>query len=293
MNSSKSIFSKILLVFVIVFVSNSYPQKISISNVSNGLNLKINFDQNPFKLEGEKINTIDYLNRIDESKPGSPDLPSQTLFFAIPPNSKVKVKNFNKKLSFIESVVPKSNPEVKLQDGSNLVYKQTQINPVYHKDNVYPSNEYEILGYTWIRDYYCVEIKINTHRYDWNKRRVDVITSADFDLEFYDINPYKNNKSRLSPFETQLKNLIANFNEADQYRSFRPALSEKKLNNSWIDFNAEYLKLGVAEDAIYRISKSDLQSFNINTTAIDPKTLKFFLKGNRSLFMFLEKRIIL
>ena len=281
MNSSKSIFSKILLVFVIVFVSNSYPQKISISNVSNGLNLKINFDQIPFKLEGEKINTIDYLNRIDESKPGSPDLPSQTLFFAIPPNSKVKVKNFNKKLSFIESVVPKSNPEVKLQDGSNLVYKQTQINPVYHKDNVYPSNEYEILGYTWIRDYYCVEIKINTHRYDWNKRRVDVITSADFDLEFYDINPYKNNKSRLSPFETQLKNLIANFNEADQYRSFRPALSEKKLNNSWIDFNAEYLKLGVAEDAIYRISKSDLQSFNINTTAIDPKTFKIFLKGKQ------------
>ncbi len=164
---------------------------------------------------------------------------------------------------------------------SNLVYKQTQINPLYHQDNVYPSNEYEILGYTWIRDYYCVEIKINTHRYDWNKRRVNVMTSANFDLEFYDVKPYNNNKSRLSPFETQLKNLIANFDEADQYSSFRPALSEKKLNDSWIDFNAEYLKIGVAEDGIYRISKSDLQSFNINTAAIDPNTFKIFLKGKQ------------
>ena len=281
MNSSKSIFSKILILIVLIFVSISYSQKINISNVSSGLRLQISFSQIPFKLEGENNNTINYFNQVDESKPGAPNLPSKTLFIAIPPNCKVRVKNNTEKLSYIESVIPKSNPEVELQKETNLVYKQTQISPSYHQDNVYPSNEYEILGYTWIRNYYCVELKINTHRYDWNKRRVSVMNSTNFDLDFYDLKSYDINKTQQDSFETQLKNLIANFDDASQYRSFRPTLPEENLKDNWIDFNAEYLKIGVALDGIYRISKNDLQSFNINTAAINPNTFKMFLKGNQ------------
>ncbi len=281
MNIHLSCSPKIFLLVILIFVSYSNAQKITISDLNEGMGLQIIFDEVPYNLEGDNRKIINYFSKIDESKPGSPIWPSKTLFIAIPPCSKVRVKKLNEKLSFIESVIPKSNPEVELFKDSILVYKQTQINPEYYQDKFYPSDEYEIIGYIWIRDYYCVVLKINTHRYDWNKRHVRVMKSANFDLEFYDLKPYEINKSKLNLFDSHLQNLIINYNEADQFRSFRPKLSKVKLSDDWINFDSEYLKLGVALDGIYRIFKSDLQQFGINTGSINPKSFKMFLKGNQ------------
>ncbi|HED38414.1 MAG TPA: hypothetical protein ENI76_09270, partial [Ignavibacteria bacterium] len=47
----------------------------------------------------------------------------------------------------------------------------------------------------------------------------------------------------------------------------------------WINFNTTYLKLGVASDGVYRISKQDLINLNISTLSIDPRNFNLFYKG--------------
>ena len=48
---------------------------------------------------------------------------------------------------------------------------------------------------------------------------------------------------------------------------------------NWITPNKTYLKLSVSGDAVYRINKADFIQAGVNTSNIDPRTVKVFYKG--------------
>lgn len=50
-------------------------------------------------------------------------------------------------------------------------------------------------------------------------------------------------------------------------------------NFNWITPNKQYLKLYISEDGLYRINKSDFINSGINTSSIDPRTVKVLYKG--------------
>ncbi|HAY32864.1 MAG TPA: hypothetical protein DCY06_01910, partial [Bacteroidetes bacterium] len=50
---------------------------------------------------------------------------------------------------------------------------------------------------------------------------------------------------------------------------------------NWITPNKTYLKLFIADDGIHRISKADFENAGVSTSAIDPRTLKVFNRGNQ------------
>lgn len=50
-------------------------------------------------------------------------------------------------------------------------------------------------------------------------------------------------------------------------------------NFNWITPNKTYLKMYVADDGLYRITKSDFTNAGINTSGIDPRTIKVYNKG--------------
>lgn len=52
-------------------------------------------------------------------------------------------------------------------------------------------------------------------------------------------------------------------------------------NYNWITPNTPYLKMYIIEDGMYRIDKSDFTNAGINTSSIDPRTVKVFYKGNQ------------
>ena len=285
LNKSKEITLISLIRFFFLFciiTSITFSQKQQIQSETNGneIKLTIDFENEPYKIEGENGNIIDFFKSIDESKPGSPILPSKTYFIAIPPESKANIKILEENISSFESVIPKSNPQLKLSADSVIIYQNTQISPSYYQNSIYPNSKYEIIGYTWIRDYYCLVLKINTHLYDWTKRKITEIKSLKLQIEFYDVKPYKINKTSEGAFDKNLENIILNFSFAKNFRSFQNKLRKKNLTSEWIDFNAEYLKLGTADDGIYRLYKGDLLNFNINVGNIDPTTFKIFLIGN-------------
>ncbi|CAF4575676.1 unnamed protein product [Rotaria sp. Silwood1] len=52
-------------------------------------------------------------------------------------------------------------------------------------------------------------------------------------------------------------------------------------NPNWITPGKTYLKMYVAQDAIYRINKTDFTTAGVDPSSIDPRTLKVFNKGNQ------------
>ncbi|MEO8208949.1 MAG: C25 family cysteine peptidase [bacterium] len=58
--------------------------------------------------------------------------------------------------------------------------------------------------------------------------------------------------------------------------SFHNSFSQ---NYNWITPNKTYLKMYVAEDGMLRVNKTDFTNAGINTTGLDPRTVKVFNKG--------------
>jgi hypothetical protein len=55
--------------------------------------------------------------------------------------------------------------------------------------------------------------------------------------------------------------------------------SSRAQSYNWIVPNKAYLKLSVIEDALYRITKTDFTNAGVNTSTVDPRTVKVFNKG--------------
>jgi hypothetical protein len=269
-----------LIILIFPILNFSQLEDGSIVNRSNGIDIYLVFKQEPYskKVSGNKT-FIEYYNAVDESSPGSPTLPSKTYLIAIPPSSQVKLQLTEQKYDYINNVEAELNPEVILSKDSSITYKESKPDLSKFYSDQYPVAETEVIGYTWIRDYYCAVIKVNTHNYNWKKKEIRELQSCKLKINFSDYTTFNLNQSPLGEFDKKLKDLIFNFKSASQFRSFRPSFSIDDSTGNWIDYSQEYVKLQIPEDGIYRIDYNQVVSFGINPQSINPKKLKIFFKG--------------
>ncbi len=264
--------------FYLVSTVFSQHQKIIYSSQEK-VHIQLNLSED--SISNNLITTSSLLSlSIDESKPGAPALPSKTFFVAIPPSSKAKVllKDIERKVIYNAKV--QINPIVELVNDSTLNYKKTELSPIYFLDETYPSNDVELVGYTWLRDFYCAVIKINTRKYNWKSREVSEIINAQLHVEFYDIKPFTKLIDSSDKFFNELNSIILNYDQAQNFRSERENLSDDPTS-SWIDYTKDYIKLKIANDGLYRITFTDLIGYGINPASINPKTFKIFYKGSQ------------
>jgi len=270
------------LIILLIIISPDYLSQIKSSQIINkpdGIGIHLNFNREPYtikKEEGKEI--LEYSSALNEGAPGSPVLPSKTIFIAIPPYSKVMLLLSNKKENFISDINIKLNPELKLNED-RIEYKNSKPESKYFTGDLYPQKDVEVVGYTWIRGYYCAAIKINTHQYNWKKKELTELNETDLKLIFSEVKPFTRNTDSKSEFDKALSKSILNYESADEYRSFQ--LSASDTTGDWIDYNKEYVKLAVHEDDIYKISYNDVQSYGVEPSSINPLTFKIFFEGKQ------------
>ena len=269
----------IVLITLLLLNTDLFPQEKDINYSSDGFIYTLNIVNEPYKIEGHQKRIIDYYNAIDESNPGLPALPSKTFIVALPPYSKIKVQVINQKYDFIPNVLPRSNPKISLAGDSSLIYSETEIEQKHYKSELFPSQQFEITGYTWIRDYYCAIIKINTHRYNWQKRQVEILNTAKLKVQFDEQKPFTLNTSAEGDFDESLEDVILNYEQVKNFRSFQPLITQDDSTGNWIDYSREYVKLKIPNDGIYRIYYNDVINYGLNPAQIDPLTFKVYWKG--------------
>jgi len=117
-------FHKFLLFAVIVsvdlFSQVTVKEK---SDFDNGILFHLSFREVPYALEGENKNIINFFASMDESEANSPNLPSKTIFIAIPPESKIKVRLEEEKTHLINNVIPKLLPGLNFIRRKSLLLK--------------------------------------------------------------------------------------------------------------------------------------------------------------------------
>lgn len=271
---------RILIVYFVLFTLKIFSQTIILSS-ENGVSLKYTQKPEPYveRLENNS-KIIDYFEALDESKPGYPKLPSKIYYLSIPPNSTISLTIQDKFESKIDNVIIDKNPRVELENDSILVYKNIDFSPELFNVENYPTNQIEIAGYTWIRDFYVAAIRVNPYQYHFSQRSLTILDSCLINISFENFNnDYLRNSSKLSVYDEMLRDVILNFEQGLNFRSYNPFLSVNDPTGNWIDYSKEYLKLAIPSDNIYRISYNDLVSYGLNPDVINPKTFKLFHKG--------------
>ncbi|MBE0572362.1 MAG: hypothetical protein IH618_12535 [Ignavibacteriaceae bacterium] len=275
------IFFTIQFVFLLSQLSFAQSEVVSLLEKQSGMEIGLHFKQEPFNQkfsDGKAV--IEYFNFINEGLPGTPILPSKTYFIALPPHSQVRIQLTEQKYSFIKNSLPALNPEMNLSNDSSIIYNESQPDLTKFTSDQYPDSEIEVIGYTWLRDYYCTIVRINTHSYNWKKREIRELLSATMNYEFSEHIAFNLNERPVGEFDNILKKVILNYKVASKFRVDKSEHSVSDTSGNWIDYASEYAKLQIPDDGIYRIGYDEILSYGINPSSINPKSFKIFSKGD-------------
>ena len=276
---------KFLIVIICAFLLGStvFGQSASLLYRTNdGFSLRVEFNGVVSELRHDNnVQIMSFPEAIDESNPGTPALPSKTFFIAIPPNTKISAELSNVKKQNYSNVEPVVNPKIVFSADSSLSRQPVNLNTDRFIGDRYPASDVEVTGYTWLGNYYCVIVKVNTHVYYLNRKEITELRSADLQIRYQQPQlPFKKNFAPLSQYERDLKEIILNYNEAQEFRSFRSPSFAPDTSDSWIDYTKQYVKLAVPADGIYRITYNNLLSdYGVNPAALNPQTLRLFEGG--------------
>lgn len=273
-----SSFIKIITLLFILFQCLPAQTNNRISVKENSFEISVENLQSKFTDEQKNNFTIrDYYEYTDESSTGYFKLPSRELIIAIPPNSQPRITLSSFKEQKYYNVIPALNPASELINDSTIVLKQVDYK---NRQQAIAKPLFEVEGYFWFRDFYCVHLKLNTHQFDEINSLLTEYSDIRLKLEFDpSVRVAENSPIEIkSRFDETTKFLLANHQIAEQFRG-TPQIILSDTTGKWINYSAKYLRIGTAADGLFRITKQDLESFGINTASINPKTFQLYESG--------------
>lgn len=271
---------RFLICFVIVLQLIIFAQNTKVEVAENSVYVSLNDYHPKFKdrIEGNFI-VRDYYEFTDPSSKNNYKLPFINIFLAIPPNSKITLTDLEFESKINEKTIPTLNPQA--------VYKDSVID--YIENDFFESPKMvkkepviQIESYFWLREFYIVHIRVNNFQFNVEQSEIEEISNINFRANIF---PRYNILSH-SPIKIKtdndraVKNLISNRDIAEQFRS-NTTYALPDTGGTWINYDATYIKIGVDRDAVFRITKSNLENLGVNTNIIDPKTFKMFESGKQ------------
>ena len=263
------------VLFSILTTISLFPQisTINYKETNNKLECELNLSPLPYSKEVKGEQTlINFSNFRDESLPGEGALATRDVIFALPSYSKVSVELNPVSINKIKGI-PVTNPEVSVNKDEEVIYTPKGLKNSRGKEDLI-----QIKGYLWIRNYYCVHLKINQYRF--NNDIIEELQKAKLVISV--LSPGNANSVNFKEAKEQeefLANAIINYRSGRQLnRKFYEPMTS---NFGWIDFTKTYLKIGTAKDGLYRIKKSDLEGLGINTSLIPLNSYQLYMKGNQ------------
>jgi len=257
---------KLLLIFLTYLTSFSNTDQVKVNVINNTFSLDVVFNSPRYRdTKHGKFIIRDYYEYDDPIEGSSFKLPFKEFLIAIPVYSKPIVSVIPGKTTTIPDVYPKSKSHSMTQIAST---GNTEIKP-----------HFEVLGFLWIREFYCLRLRINTHLINKSGNGIDELSTAQIKITIpqYPELQTNSNVKITDQYDELISELIVNSQIAEQFRNKHRSYVDS--GNSWINYNNSYLKFCVSSDGLYRITKSDLDSIGIDMKLVNPNTFKIFESG--------------
>lgn len=283
-----------IFLFSFLIVNSTFAQ-VQSKVIVNGSNFEISLANKNYNYQDELRNQFtirDYYEFTDESSSGKFKLPSIDLIVAIPPYSEPHISIISSAEEKYYYVIPVLNPALQMINDSTVTMKEVEYTDRKIADK--PIKVIEIKGYFWLRDFYCVHVKINSHQFDERNNLLTELRDIKLKFEFTNQPKFLTYSPLIDrgQFDDNLRLVLSNSEIAEQFRS-KPQILSSDTTGNWINYSVSYLKFGIANDGLFRIYKSDLESYGINTATINPKTFQLFESGReKPIHVFGETNLV-
>lgn len=160
-----------------------------------------------FEIEDNHIIMHDFINLPSDE--GTPNLPSNSCYIAVPKNSNPKIELLNYKEKIIENI--DINPAHKILSDldTNVIY--VNKSDIYKKNKFYPENIYNISESYSIRGHDLVLLNVNPFLYNPIERKLKVIYDINLEISYENDNKSENiDRLRSREWDNLLKNIVIN-----------------------------------------------------------------------------------
>ncbi|MEK9136814.1 MAG: C25 family peptidase propeptide domain-containing protein, partial [Bacteroidota bacterium] len=155
----------------------------------------------------------------------------------------------------------------------------------YARDAFYPASQLVVEPSFTLRQQRISTIRLFPYQYNPAARTLRRIVNAKIDVQFVQKTGNlfaRGAASRSDPyFEHIYKSLIANYEEAKQWRS-PIASSASRVSDStrnWFQTGRDYYRISIASDGWYRVTKADIAVAGGNPDLLDVPSVKIFGRG--------------
>ncbi len=266
-----------ILLLALYMVAFGQSERVVPTVKTDGFELSVKAPRLRTAPEQHNGNTIlDYPDYTNPEFAGEFKMPYDELIIAIPAGSEPKVTITDVQKRVYANTILKLNPTLTRGEDSALVAKEIPMTQAKRAVNI-PA--VEVKGTFWFRDFYCVHVRVNLAKYQYANNSVEEVTNYKLNISCG-----KNIASQSSPIaihsemDKSLRSVIANAAMAEQFRA-KPSIIKGDTTGAWINYGASYVKIGVANDGVYRLTKSALETLGVSTTAIDFSTIQLFDRG--------------
>ncbi|MBW7889093.1 MAG: hypothetical protein H3C35_12170, partial [Bacteroidetes bacterium] len=208
------------------------------------------------------------------------ETPKQYFYYALAPTEQISISASG----YISEKISSSAKigTYRLQSDSSYSFIESERSEREKFNSLLPSEpSVRITGYEWYRGYYLAKIEIIPLVQSEKNLQTERLTELTVQIKKRMISramkstPEKPLKKNDPQFETILKNLILNYDDAVPYQLEQTTAD----STSWFNPALIYLKLHIGRDGIYRLTYAQLQNSFPEILSADPRTIKLFLNG--------------
>lgn len=218
-------------------------------------------DTTNIKIIDNRLTYSDYDNPGEE---GTIAFPVFDLYIAIPENSNPTVDLIPKTIRSYPAL-PSINSKAVLADS---VVRYTEYKGKIRILN--SSWQIKKMGFLSLENRFCIHLKLFLFRMSDVDLKSEVLTKFNLSLNFENAIP-----ASLS-LKTGRSGVVLNNYDAANIQGKN---SKQLLNDKWIDYTKDYLKLGISNTGVYRLSYDDLVNIVPAIKGVNPKTFKIFSNG--------------
>jgi len=250
---------------------------VATANDGKGLSVTVSVKPSPIKeLAGIVQQSADSAqakgNRTIHTEPAFPQF---SFFMAIPPNTNLRSGTIN-----VHSI--NANPDDRIVlTGYRSATDSSGLSAVYQSaaqaGSIPADPVLAVVGYEWYRGYKLARLVVSPYQQQGSDLRLNdkIETRFDFqpDPQFSGVI-----RESLDPhFDAILNRLIAN--ASDLPSAGQTNLVAGDSTGTWIPWGQPAVKLGIAQDGVYRLTFQHLQSLVSGAGLIDPTTFRLFNRG--------------
>jgi hypothetical protein len=242
------------------------------------------FSRSKIELQGKSFDLFNIPKCGLSDVPGEPQLPVRKVIIAVPPEAEFRVEVMEDEGTELRGVNLAFGLMAKPDDESPLGYHPVSMKPERVSDMYHPARIVSFDSSVFLRDQRVVELEIYPIQYNPSTKSVRYRSRITVKISFTG-GSGGTFESEKDPFERIYRNVLLNYEESKGWRRApRTGGFLKQAGEFYpLGLSDNWYKAVVRENGIYRIDRTMLMQAGAPVTSIDPRTLRVFSGGGRSL----------